>query len=1652
MSGAGDAAGNDYQNRVAAWIAVQILAEQHAAPPTWLAPGGTIDFLRCQEQVPVDDVVVGTSTGGRTFVQAKHTVGLSDKENSPLGKALVQMVRQFLRCASSPPDSHSLDRPLDPDRDRLVLACDRGSSESIRKNLHLILDRIRRLPPSLPIEDAACNETDGEVLGSILTLVDRTWKSIKGPEPTDDDKRTLLRFVHLGVVEVEDDGPAAVGAREALRSVVLADPARADAAWSVLITEFGGQAWKESGATRQSLWGLLQNHGFESKAPPSYQGDIATLHRVSRRFRDVISDLSRIDAGHIRVQIRRPVTQELRRAAELSSLVVVGEPGAGKSGAMHELVVGLEAEGRDVVLLVVDRLQSQSLGGLQAELGLRRDLVDVLGNWPGSKPGFLLLEGFDAARDHHAAEILIDLLQHLATQGARWRAIVSIRKYDLGHSGRLRGMFSGSPPSAMQDPGFPEVVHLNVPALGDEELDEVGRQAPGLRRLCDDAPPDLRALLRVPFNLRLAAELLASGVKAEELVPLRTQADLLERYWAARVLGEDAAGDMRVRILRRMCEQMLRARSLRAMRHEVVEPGTEDALRSLLSRAVVSEWKADPTASPDLDTVVFAHHVLFDYAVARLLLRAPEAALKERLVSDRELAMAIRPSLCLHYRFLWGRDAGRCTFWSAVLGLAADTRLSQMAKSIGPSVAAQLARDLRELQPLVLALRSEREEERAAAECSLRHLFGALQAGTGGSAQLTGEGAGPWCDLLAAVVEQPRLSVVGAVAPAIAQATDKKANLGQGQVAALGLVARGLLTLARQHSPRIRGLIRLGLSAVLRTFESDPVASRVILMPSLERPHLEQFGFEELHEFASRLPRLFAIAPDFAREVYEKTFAYKERRRDETRLGDSKLLGLVSNQAQDYSNALYGLGEEFGEFAKAAPLAAVRAMVAVMSSYVPYESSDDSDELKEEPFDFDGIPACLRPDYSYIWDEGEIRNHDPAVRVMTAFFGYMRGLAESGASTETLRELVVALATENRRGAVWRRLLKLGTEFPASLGVLLRPLGWAHAALCGLAEKGTIGRFLSSIYPYLGLQDRERIERAILAIPSRFPGDSREMSERLRDRLLERLPKDLLATEAATLRISEIACQSEAERRRRVDPGPQASHGDPPTETPTPRSDSAPAMTVRLRQMVQALREFENAHMNSAPAAEAVTIVLPLCAEMESALSGPDLSPVDPSLICEARSVLAGACASIAGCGSVDPETALPLIRRQLLAAARDPVPEHDAQHDEGFDRCPSWSPAPRIHAAQALSNLARHGGGPVEEVLEALERLVADPVAAVRFHAVRSLVALVDFSPEWVWAATLRLCHPEQSRAVLQALLNGVLRDFAPSRPDPVVHLLRGILDCVVDGDGADTVRRSALQILRWLYVSRDNQASREILFGIAKATTKVSREDCGELADVRGLAHTPDATAASREETETRGRRWVLIEGVTRSLVAQFESILAPHEADPGLPWGDEEREGLQGLAHVLEGIVRNIEVESESGRGTRGRSKDQEMTESQRLRCFRECLPVIRLLSKVGFAPVAHGVMGTLEGWIEFDPRGVFLLISETVRTAKKWGYDYEEAAADLVVSLINRYLAEYLGMLRQDDECRAALVDVLDVFVDRGWPAARRLSYRLEDIYR
>ncbi|WP_054969877.1 hypothetical protein [Alicyclobacillus ferrooxydans] len=1399
---------------------------------------------------------------------------------------------------------------------------------------------------------------------------------------------------------------------------------------------------------------LLRNHVLnQTSSVWNYRKDILALSRQTRMREADMRELSRLRVGESEINIARRCVQELRREAEDRSLVVVGEPGAGKSGALHDLVDTLLQEGKDTVILAVDRISAESESQLREELGLDHDLDEVLENWSGDQPAFLVIDALDAARSERKAQMLSNLLARIVRTKGRWRVVASIRKFDLRHSRDLRNAFGGRPPlDDYRDPEFSAVCHIQIPAFSEEELSEITTRSDELRILVQAADDALKQLLLVPFNLRLMGELIGEGASVAELTPIRTQLELLDRYWEERVVQpRDGQRDAREDLLRRAASQMVDNRTLRISRAHVAAPQTSHVLDLILSEHVLSEWQPSPNSRPDDSNLTFPHHVLFDYAVERLILRN-EVDLTQRLASDPEMVLVIRPSLDMHFQHMWSLDNTRSLFWDLVLQFTEDTRIPEVSKLIGPIVAAESSTKLSDLCPLLKVIKEH--SRRTSGEATLRHVIGGLLAMTPAdmASLMAGKTAGPWAELVEYLSTQISRSGAYILCALLTQLCERYTCLTDEQQKQAGVAARNLLEFSWSQVPVDTRLVLQAITCVCQTYPSDPEASRRLLKRTLERQHMENYGHLEMPCMAREARNIMKCDPAFVRDLYIAAFGYVEKSEDVTLIGGSRILPLSSNRRQDYNNGLYQLGELFEYFVKQAPIEAVEALISVVEQHVLTEHTRHTENVFEESFVVNGVEAGIHMDYSSIWDANSHYRHEEPLKMMDTFQTYFTNLGTDSSQTRLRQQLVDLLVIRNRMAALWRRLLICAAAAPATLGVEVRSLGWSVPILRGLDTGTVAGEFLRAIYRYLSPEDREKIERAILSIPVTDDANLIEPGDRVRDRLLGCIPPDFVCTPEASQRISELAVnggapQNDLPFRMEAIEAREYSPRDYLADNGVPIDDAA---NCRIQSLEQPITLFAKEYLNENPSLEAVGDVLPALRELHGALSSAEDDGVHPKQTDYAWGTLTEACAHAAKCADLscdeDPGT---FILSVLQEASRHPEPRSNPEYDAQFDENPHWSkPAARIDAAEGLAELSRFHSGATPELLEVLEGLVSDPVPSVRFQVAIRLLRLYQTANAVMWRLIERLVTEELNRGVLHGFVHNVLAPLAGRYPDRITELARQIYERTPLNT---PLREACVDIFEGLFLWRAHTGSWDMLLPMITDPLTYSGECRHFVAMLRDKLTIGLVEPTTPDNEPVRNRTWNVLLQVLQVAKEQWGGLMQQQQK------GGEE-EVLQQQARALGEIVHSacMQVYFASGAFDNKRTpEDSDATslspDSQRL-FLEEAEQVLDILAEFPFANVTHYLLETLEYLVPVDPVGVFLRIGRTVFAGQEGGYQHESMAANLVVKLVERYLAEYRWIFRDNTDCRRILLELLDLFVQAGWPSAHRLTYRMEEIFR
>ncbi|MBE3100124.1 MAG: hypothetical protein IMZ44_23645 [Planctomycetes bacterium] len=1638
--GAAGAAGFGYQHRVAAWFAVNVLAEQGWSPVCRLPSGTTLEGIQCESREATDDVLVHTSRDGHLLGQVKRSLHLSARSDSPFASAVAQFVRQFHDGITA----GTSQRGLEETRDRLILVVSAHCSGTVRVTLRDVLDRVRDLPAGVPLSDVANNASERKALRQIVRCVQDAWRTNVGADPSEGDIRWVLRLVHVLCLDVEASGADENTSKVLLRNAVLRDPTRADDAWNLLLSACTDAAKSRLPMDRLTLHAAFKRAEIDLCGVRSYWDRIAGLSQRSQDTLTLTTDMARIRVGAADVKLDRTCTAVLRQAAEQGSLLVVGEPGAGKSGVLHDLVEGLLHDGQDVVYLTAE---------WAGDLG--RDTVEVLRNWPGNRPGFLVIDALDSVRSEQSGPVLRDILALIMGQESRWHVVASVRSYDLRHSQSLQARFKGSPCSddpVFRNDEFASVRHLGVPRLQPEEWDSIRAQSQLLAGLVGCAPSAFRELLDNLFNLSLVAELVWLNVPEAELTAIRTQIGLLDRYWQHRVIDEDGQGNARESLLCHAAEEMVRTRTLRANRANLLPHASGNSLHDIESRNILKPCSPSGVGAAVPEVLEFAHHVLFDYAVARLLFRGMPDRLIQRVTQDPVIALTVQPSLRMHFQHLWYAVGGsHDCFWDATFAVARAPNIPDIARLVGPAVAADLATASADLERLCSALINAGDADTAeAAAQAFDHLVGALLASAPTARPLVGEGAGPWCDLLQRVAESN--GVAGITGPAISllsQACESPELLTPEQRDAAGRAARALMRFAMTRGPRNEWSVINSCRAVCRTFATDPVSSAGLIRGGLDEANA--YAPHELYWLTYEIERLIPHDPALVEQIYEFAFCRPKPAPGTAPRVTSRILPLSFAADQEWGMCQFHLVNAFPRFLRTASAHATRAVIRAVQFYDDERSAGHQPE-QPATFDFFGREARILTDYSHIWNRG-YDQHD-ALSLLGHFESYLDEIGSVEPESPVIGQIIDTIVQSNQMAVFWRALLHAGAQRTRTIGLAIRPLAWARPILNCYDTVLEMGGYLHAVYPHLGESDRARIEETVLSLPEGAPSEHRESLEYVMNGLLRSVPPDCLVTEAAKNRLSQL-------------PGAQALQFAPPAaaEFVEAGAFTAPSYLERLgvpvgepanrqvMELVEPVEAFRSKPVEEAMAPHAVESVRGQMRLLRESLDHAEASDVVHAETKEyGWDHLASACARI--CRVDDPVPIADLVHfagETLLAASQRRNPQARDDDNAKFDESVGWgSPAARIEAAEGLMFLARHAGYVNADVRDAIRRLgLADPRAAVRLQVAERLLFLYRTDQNLMWNLAERMVADEGSQGVLEFLVHCAFWQLAELHADRVVDLTRAILGRATDGRRADQLRGECIALLFDHCIGREHPAACEIIERIIQdpagsdgAATVVAR--LRRLVTL-GATDSPDA-----QHEAIRGRAWSVLERVTRRLCEQCDRLLAEHQR-PGTQWSEEDQRRIQRILQLLDNV--SAQVYFASGAFQSDREPDEEpLTPAQRVRFFREAGRVFDMLADVGYPSITHHLLQTLEAFVANAPKEVFLTVGRAVAAGKPGGYQFESMGADLIVKVVERYFAEHRQLVQEDTECRETLLRVIDTFVRAGWPSARRLVYRLEDVFR
>lgn len=1606
--GAATSAGILFQQQIGAVIGSWLVAEWPLDARLNLGQAKP-EWMRFETEAPVDDILVGTSAGGFVAIQAKTTASLSQDLGSPFGKTISQFVRHWLACRDGN-GSLRWNRPLDARVDRLVLAVGPTTPANLRETLPAAL-RLRSQPGG-----GELNEAQQRVFSDFESCVEQAWA--KATTSAYDPAIAQNLAALINVLTFEPTGLARQAVIATLAGVVQT-PAEAAGVLSGLESVCAELMAQRGGVNLPTARQKLLERGISLLPPQDFRQDIARLQAHSATIAETLERYEVIEAvDGDRITVVRECQDAIRNAAMGGPLLIVGEPGAGKSGVINALARDLRRAGGDVLELAVDRYSVETLEGLKNELGLNHGLIETLEAWDGTEPAWLIVDALDATRGGRGEGVFRTLIEQVMAHGGRWNVIASIRTFDLRMGQQFRGLFKGTPPvEDLTEQGFPNVRHVKVPSWTQTEFTQLLEKAPKLAAALDNAPKVLRDLAVIPFNTRLLSDLVKNGLVTADLSYVASQAELLQLYWEHRVEAHGASAQA---CILRIVKSMVETRALRAPFE--IAAGMDAAVLDELEREGVL------ISVDNRRWIQFRHHLLFDFAAARVLLD-PEALIAGTLKFSKTDArgLMLAPALTFVLREIWMGETSRAAFWTSAAHILSDREGDPVIRSATGRICAEYPESIEDM--IVLAQRIVDNDENAAQ--ALIHMSGAFAIRLEDYPDIS---LTPWVGLVRDIAPNVAL-VSGTLRFLLFRMIGSVAE--PEQRAALGVAARALLDYAFTLD-QPRNLVSSAIDLVGDTYASDVPQSRALLEQIFAPDRLAVYAAQEVPALCRKIGPIATIDPAFGERIYQQTYDFEVTDQQETLMSDSQILALRSNARQDYDMARYALGEFFETFLKLHPDHAIGAIVQAMEAYVARDHPRTSEMLDAE-LQIDGRAIRLREDWSHIWAHNPESSygHD-AEALLKKLLEYLRS-ADATAVTHIARRLVETSSL----AIFWSRLFLLATERNDVLIDLLLPIAMQEDFLTLPDTRKDAVDVVAKGYERLSQAAREAFEEAVRQFDFSLyqrPDDARASFER---RLFGAIGAANLATDLARTVATERGDIDDVQNDRlfvvtTTSGSPEPYHWIHDLDHESPANQTLMAAINRTKEELGLETDI---HDSSAVTLEASLV------SMESLVADFDRVTQNPLLIIYAEGQISSGIDRLVDrklVPAIDDDATTGRFLELFKVAATSAGPQLHDDTEADFERGASWgSPAPRVDAAGTALDLTLQRPDLFSVLEPTIDHLLRDPHPAVRMQAALRLVRIWDLNREGFWQRLSNRLAYETNQSVIDHVCAAVLGRILHEDSERTEMLTLALLDRFQGEPVRQArMRKTLSDLIAIHWVTYERQASHAVLESwIADAATYNS-ELSKILGTLRGAFVAGLTGRSDLKEVGLRHRSQAIASEIVAAVNRGLKSYFLVEAPSP------EQMDLGRDYAQLLDAVCRELFFAAGAGRDN---SNPNGALSGDALAVFFD--EVGDTLGAIGDFATPHTVyylLQLLEYLLPANPARAFDLTTHALRSGgKRTGYQFESMGADLLVRLIGVFLADHKELF-EDDDRRTALIDCLEIFMDAGWPAARRLLYRLPEL--
>ncbi len=1614
--------GQRYQAQITAWWCAKILLQTRVVGSSYdLDDSSFAERVNC-EKLNEEDIGIELTNSGYIFGQCKRSLNLRLDTKKDWAKTLLQFYRDFEKNSNEANQKR-----------RYVIFYEKPNGNL--EKLNSILKKYRSSGTALI--EVANSKKEIELIENLNKLLD-SLQTEQGLTQLKEKRHDFLRQIYL--TQMKFDERERQNIAESLQGNLLKDPNQAGVALKILHDLADDLIAEPIPVDRQFLRSKLKESGVALRDSIDYRSDFDKLTDLTIRQVEHNKHKGLLKVGNHEYIISRSVVEIMLQAVEFKSFLVVGDPGTGKSGCLLELLKKLNDLGQRVIYWSAGDYKYASPEEIGINFQLQYSWENLFEDASSGEGAIIIIDGLDELRDSIALGAYQRLFELAINRNIR--VIASVRSFDLQYSIDIKEMFPSSKipiASAYFKEDFKDINHIFIPELDNNEINHVVEQFPIIKDILSISPK-LEPIIRNLFSLDLLCRIVSDDEPEVRFSSISTQADLFEKYWEQRIskhpLRKEIAG-----VLTKIIEEMVKRQTI-----QVVSPEMATAIEDVIFSAGIVRYPIQkPGCLPESEKVEFANNLFFDYAAERLFIRPRKNNLVEELSKIDGWGLFLRPSLVLYHRWAWHH--GREDFWDKIAGLEKSS-VPYIQKLPGYLVVAEEAENREDLQYLLNHLSGNNENDIYYIRI-LRGIIGAAKFSS--LPRLFDHGSGEWWiefarDLI--LTENNELIYAGQWL--LDTASQKVEHLPAQSKHYLNQAAIKLIGNKWQDPVEINN-IKHAMRWICITASSDIQATSEIIKKVIDHEEIKRSGYIIGEELAYHIQYLWRADPNLAVAIYDAFFGYNESDQSPTAINSSQIFSLLSNRKQDYDIACHKLSEEFPKFLSEYPVEATKALIRVIRNFC--ECSDDSLQkyfpkvaYPIQAFDWAGRECHILPYSGHIWDENwEEPRNDPTkmLRAWQTFLEYLPDIEQHDIIWDKVVEI---LANENELTSIWRRLLISACNSPRfyserTWSILLNPI-----VLAGRDTNDSAKNCIKAFVNYLPDSQIQQIQAAILNIKEQNFSlyKTKEFEKELtliKAKLLYCIPdvkhnsksKDLLSAfnpmllRTRTTELEEII------------------------EKDINSEETRPSPESRVLSWISSFFDDLTAESISKERLQGILRDLNDIGEVTLVFKGQTEDwryPSIPERIVEGFAKVA--------CSNVElDEHLMNDLYERFREVLNRPVDEQSSQNLVFYDGdhvVPNDLFNERGYAASGFCSLVIKNQSLSPEWEDLLNRIADYPDPAVRFHLGGHLIALLNKRPEFVWNTLERWISELTTRADALAVIHGIitdswfrwLRENNQTRADQLLRDLWGAAH-VCD---SKNLRHVCGEWLAAVYLIKGELWAKEVLESALEHLKDYTHEIEGALSFTTGILLPRKPIDPIPEDHRIRSVRILVgvLEKVKKS-IDEYEEAMKP----ASLQEPSQTPEWIKQVA----GFFHDVSTEFQFS--VKGYSNHwigfNETVRDQKIALWWETAePILKALLIFPEPAVVFDIIEGLEYLIDKDTSNVLEWLRKSTAASVPKGLSYERQAEEKTIKILGRVLSEHKVSLASDTKLRLDFIQILDAYMQVGWPEALKMGLQIDSIFR